>query len=155
MVSAQEVAIVTGTAGGLGQAMAGKLACRGIRILIADVQEERGKRNRRMHPTNFGVESIFCKTGVTKEEMSNERMVQTTVERWSQSWGASLNDGPSSTLGLLRARRNRDAILYRIEACYSTRHHKNRGLFWWLDFSRRYIMIIIERVLGRVRIGPS
>ncbi|KAH8679329.1 hypothetical protein BGZ61DRAFT_535732 [Ilyonectria robusta] len=96
MVSAQEVAIVTGAGGGLGQAIARKLACRGIKILTANVQEERGKETVECIQQNFGVESIFCKTDVTKEEDVN-RMLQTTVERWGQSWKASPNEGPSST----------------------------------------------------------
>lgn len=97
MVSAQEVAIVTGAAGGLGRAVARKLASRGISILIADVQEERGKETAESIRQGFGVESIFCKTDVTKEE-DVKRMVQTAVERWGRLDWAANNAGMGEKL---------------------------------------------------------
>ncbi|KAF7555021.1 hypothetical protein G7Z17_g2512 [Cylindrodendrum hubeiense] len=97
MVSIQEVAIVTGAAGGLGRAIARKLASRGITILIADVQEERGQETAEAIKQDFGVESLFCKTDVTKEE-DVKRMVQMAVERWGRVDWAANNAGMGEKL---------------------------------------------------------
>lgn len=97
MASKPETALVTGGAGGLGRAIVRKLASRGIRVLIADVQEELGQETAAEASSEFGVEVVFHWTDVTKEE-DVKAMVKAVVDRWGRLDWAVNNAGISEKL---------------------------------------------------------
>lgn len=97
MSSTRETAIVTGGAGGLGNAIARKLASRGINVLLADVQSNTGREAAARISGEFGVDAFFLHTDITKEE-DVRKMVQAAVDRWGRLDWAVNNAGVSEKL---------------------------------------------------------
>jgi NAD(P)-dependent dehydrogenase (short-subunit alcohol dehydrogenase family) len=62
-----KTAVVTGAAKGLGNAMATAMATQGANLVVADVDEEAGKRAVSTL-RNMGVKAIFCKMDVRNQE---------------------------------------------------------------------------------------
>lgn len=73
------VAIVTGGASGLGAAAAEMLAGKGAKVVIADLNEEKGKE----FAEKLGDNAVFAKVNVT-ETADIEAAVQTAVEKWGK-----------------------------------------------------------------------
>lgn len=72
------VAIVTGGASGLGEATVKRLISEGCKVVIADLQEERGKAL----VDSFGSEkSLFVKTNVA-DEASVQNLIDKTIEKF-------------------------------------------------------------------------
>ncbi|KPM46383.1 hypothetical protein AK830_g163 [Neonectria ditissima] len=95
---ARESAIVTGGAGGLGQAIAKKLASRGINVLIADKQEgANGHLLAAKLSREYRVDVLYQLTDVTNED-DVKRMVQVAVDRWGRLDWAANNAGISERL---------------------------------------------------------
>lgn len=76
-------AIVTGAASGIGEAVSRKLATRGINILIADVQVDRGQTLAAELAKKYGINTEFLRVDVTQEE-DIQKMVATAVKRFGR-----------------------------------------------------------------------
>ena len=79
---ADRVAIVTGGASGIGRATAFQLSRMGSRVVLADVDEERGRQVAQEIVTHGG-EAIFCRTDVTSHEQ-----LEALVKHAVASYGA-------------------------------------------------------------------
>jgi 3(or 17)beta-hydroxysteroid dehydrogenase len=66
--AAARVAFITGAAQGIGRATANKLASRGISIVLADQNEDRGHAAAKDVASQFGVKTKFVKVDVTQEQ---------------------------------------------------------------------------------------
>jgi len=75
-----KVAIVTGSASGIGQAIALLFAREGAKVVVVDVQEERGARVVQQIKDEDG-EAIFVRTDVSKEDQV-KHMVETAVKTY-------------------------------------------------------------------------
>ena len=75
------VAIVTGAAGGIGEAYAGGLAAEGASVVVADLDEEKGKKTAADIAGAGGGEAIFVKADVS-DGPSAEAMAAATIERF-------------------------------------------------------------------------
>jgi NAD(P)-dependent dehydrogenase (short-subunit alcohol dehydrogenase family) len=76
-------AVVTGGASGIGTAVARKLASRGIAVLIADVQVEKGQSLVKEIRTKYKTPAEFVRTDVSQES-DVQKMVQTAVDSWGR-----------------------------------------------------------------------
>lgn len=77
-----KVAIVTGGASGIGRAIVKIMAAEGARIVIADIQEEKG--NEVVFDIKSGAgEALFVKTNTASKE-DVQKMVQTTLDTFGQ-----------------------------------------------------------------------
>lgn len=74
-----KTAIVTGAASGLGRAIALKLAERGARLIVSDIDEEGGSQTVESIGSKGGKAS-FCKADTSKPE-DNENLVKEALER--------------------------------------------------------------------------
>ena len=74
-----QVAVITGGASGLGEAMARYLLEKGARISILDFAEEKG----RQVVSELGGKAIFCKTDVT-----DEKSVKAAIDQTMAAFGA-------------------------------------------------------------------
>jgi NAD(P)-dependent dehydrogenase (short-subunit alcohol dehydrogenase family) len=93
-----KVVLVTGGASGLGQAAVGLLVGRGARVVVADLQRDRGEQVVADAQAADG-EAVFCATDVTKEE-DVAAAVATALDTWGRLDGALNNagtTGPSNT----------------------------------------------------------
>lgn len=72
------VGFVTGGASGLGEATARKLISEGAKVIIADLQEEKGQAL----AEELGDDALFVKTDVT-DETSVKQAVKTAAEKWA------------------------------------------------------------------------
>jgi NAD(P)-dependent dehydrogenase (short-subunit alcohol dehydrogenase family) len=86
-----KVVLVTGGASGLGQAAVGLLVGGGARVVVADLQEDRGEQVV-ADARGAGGEAVFCRTDVTKEE-DVAAAVGTALDRWGRLDGALNNAG--------------------------------------------------------------
>jgi NAD(P)-dependent dehydrogenase (short-subunit alcohol dehydrogenase family) len=86
-----KVVLVTGGASGLGQAAVGLLAAAGARLVIADLQRDRGEQVV-ADARAAGAEAVFCPTDVTKEE-DVVAAVGTALDRFGRLDGALNNAG--------------------------------------------------------------
>lgn len=85
-------ALVTGGATGIGNAVAHKLASRGMNVLIADINVEGGQKVAEDLKRLYHVDAVFVRTDVSQEnDVSN--MVKTMVERWGSIDYACNNAG--------------------------------------------------------------
>jgi len=74
-----KVAIVTGGAAGIGRACSHGLAEVGVNIVIADMNEERGKKTVKELEESFGGKHLFVKLNVT-DKKSVDSMISKTLE---------------------------------------------------------------------------
>ena len=77
-----KVAIITGSGGGIGGAIALRYAREGARLALADIVAEPIKR-RAGEINSLGCDALAIATDVTNKE-SVRQMVHTTVERWGR-----------------------------------------------------------------------
>jgi L-rhamnose 1-dehydrogenase len=75
-----KVAIVTGSARGIGRAIALRFAAEGARVAIVDVREEEGRRTVEMIECSGG-DALFVPTNVVTGEQVRA-MVEAVLERW-------------------------------------------------------------------------
>src|ERR1700761_8711360 len=76
-------AVVTGAASGIGEAVCRKLASRGINLLVADVQVDRGRALAKELKETHGIDTDFLRMDVMQEE-DIKNMVATAVKRWGR-----------------------------------------------------------------------
>ena len=74
-----QVAIITGGASGIGEGTVRRFAGEGARVVIADVQQERGEQL----AEELGPNTAFCKTDVTQEAQIAES-VDLAMSRWGR-----------------------------------------------------------------------
>jgi NAD(P)-dependent dehydrogenase (short-subunit alcohol dehydrogenase family) len=74
-----QVAIITGGASGIGEGTVRKFAAEGARVVIADVQQERGEQL----AEELGPQTAFCKTNVG-EESEVAAAVDMAMSRWGR-----------------------------------------------------------------------
>lgn len=77
-----KVAIVTGAAGGIGEAYARALAGEGAAVVVADLDEERGAKTV-ADIANGGAESLFVPVDVS-DPASTQAMAEATMERFGR-----------------------------------------------------------------------
>jgi NAD(P)-dependent dehydrogenase (short-subunit alcohol dehydrogenase family) len=92
------VVLVTGGASGLGQAAVGLLAAAGARLVIADLDLDRGAQVVE-EAQAAGAEATFCRTDVTQEG-DVAAAVATAVDRWGRLDGALNNAGTTGPSNL-------------------------------------------------------
>jgi NAD(P)-dependent dehydrogenase (short-subunit alcohol dehydrogenase family) len=78
----EKVAIVTGAASGIGRASAIAFADEGARVVVADIDTQRGEETVSQISAK-GSQAIFARVDVAKEA-DVERMVEDTVARWGK-----------------------------------------------------------------------
>ncbi len=78
-----KAAIVTGSARGIGKAIAEKLAEAGANVLINDINEDSAKQTAQEIAQKYGVETIFFACDISKEEQANQ-LVETCKEKWGK-----------------------------------------------------------------------
>lgn len=66
--AAARVAFITGAAQGIGRATANKLASRGISVVLADMNKDKGHAAAKDIASQFGVKTKFVKVDVTQEQ---------------------------------------------------------------------------------------
>lgn len=76
-----KTAVITGSARGIGRAIAEKLAEAGANIIVSDIMVEAGEQTAKEISEKFGVEAIFVEANVTLAE-DNKRLVDTAVEKF-------------------------------------------------------------------------
>jgi NAD(P)-dependent dehydrogenase (short-subunit alcohol dehydrogenase family) len=76
-------AIVTGGASGIGEAVCSKLASRGINVLIADLQVERGNALAKRLSGTYSVDVHYIPLDVSSEQSVKE-MLQCAVQKWGR-----------------------------------------------------------------------
>lgn len=86
-----KVVLVTGGASGLGQAAVGLLVGGGARVVVADLQQDRGDQVV-AEARAAGGEAVFCRTDVTREE-DVAAAVGTALDNWGRLDGALNNAG--------------------------------------------------------------
>ena len=77
------VAIVTGAARGIGQAIAGRLAMEGARVVVADIDEAAAKESAASIAHESGGEAIAWTTDIS-DPVSAAAMVSETLKRWNR-----------------------------------------------------------------------
>ncbi|MFG3151640.1 SDR family NAD(P)-dependent oxidoreductase [Streptomyces sp. NPDC048219] len=138
-----QVAVVTGAAGGIGAAVARRLAGEGARVLVADIDATEGERTARAI-REAGGEAMFHRTDVSDEEswaaasdavrstygpvsalVSNAYTVRvapahdTTLDQWNQQLGVTLTGaflGIRACLDDLRATRGSAVLISSVHA---------------------------------------
>ena len=78
-----KIALITGGGGGIGGAIARRLAREGAKIAVADIDEESAK-SRAAEIAGQGYEAIPILADVRNKD-SVQQMVQTTLSRWGNS----------------------------------------------------------------------
>jgi len=76
-----KVAVITGSARGIGKAIAEKLAEAGATIIISDIMEELGVATAKEISEKYKVETLFIPANVTLSE-DNQNLVNTAVEKF-------------------------------------------------------------------------
>ena len=76
-----KTAVITGSARGIGRAIAEKLAEAGANIVISDIMAEVGEVTAKEISEKFGVKTIFVEANVTKAE-DNTKLVETAIEKF-------------------------------------------------------------------------
>mgnify|MGYP003478687778 CR=1 FL=1 len=76
-----KTAVITGSARGIGRAIAEKLAEAGANIIISDIMAEVGEVTAKEIADKYSVKTAFVEANVTKEE-DNEKVVATAVEQF-------------------------------------------------------------------------
>jgi NAD(P)-dependent dehydrogenase (short-subunit alcohol dehydrogenase family) len=75
----EKVVVVTGGASGIGEAFVRLFTTEGAKVVIADIEDERGRKITR----SLGDENLFVHTDVTKEE-DVRNVIQSVVDRWGR-----------------------------------------------------------------------
>lgn len=76
-------AVITGGSSGIGEAVCRKLASRGINLLVADLQVDRGTALAKELQEKHGVDADFLRVDVMQEH-DIKQMVGTAVKRWGR-----------------------------------------------------------------------
>lgn len=76
-----KTAVITGSARGIGRAIAEKLAEAGANIIISDIMAEVGEVTAKEIADKYSVKTAFVEANVTKEE-DNEKLVATAIEQF-------------------------------------------------------------------------
>ncbi len=89
----QRVAVITGGGEGIGKGIARRFAEEGARVVIAEIDEERGRTTADELTSSTGAETLFIRTDVGRKS-DNEAMIDAAVERWgtidilvNNAWG--------------------------------------------------------------------
>jgi NAD(P)-dependent dehydrogenase (short-subunit alcohol dehydrogenase family) len=89
----ERVAVITGAGDGIGHGIARRFAQEGARVLVAEIDEEKGAAVAEELTRDFGADAAFLRTDAT-EKADNEAMVAAAVERWggidilvNNAWG--------------------------------------------------------------------
>ncbi|KIW84802.1 hypothetical protein Z517_00190 [Fonsecaea pedrosoi CBS 271.37] len=90
-------AIVTGGASGIGEAVATKLASRGVNVTIADLDTKAGEALAKKLETDFGAAAVFVRTDVSQED-DVKAMVEAAVKRFGRLDFAANCAGVSETV---------------------------------------------------------
>src|SRR5256885_5851461 len=77
-----KVAIITGAAKGIGQAIAIEMAKAGANVIIADIDEEGSYKTQKLVQQHGGI-ALVVPTDVSNEEQNN-RLVDTTLRQFSR-----------------------------------------------------------------------
>lgn len=75
---AGRVAMITGAAGGIGEATAHKLASRGISVIVIDMNDRDGRRVSDEVAKKWNVRSRFLKVDITQEQQVKDAITATT-----------------------------------------------------------------------------
>ncbi len=78
-----KTAIITGSARGIGKAIAEKLAQAGANVLINDISEEQARQTAEEISKKYSVETIYYACDISKEEQA-ENLIQTCKEKWGK-----------------------------------------------------------------------
>ena len=76
----QRVAVITGGGEGIGKGIARRFAEEGARVVIAEIDEERGRTTADELASSTGAETLFIRTDVGRKD-DNEAMIDAAVER--------------------------------------------------------------------------
>src|SRR5262245_4687306 len=89
----QRVAVITGGGEGIGKGIARRFAEEGARLVIAELDESRGRTTAEELTANIGAETLFIRTDVRRKE-DNISMVAAAVDAWgtidilvNNAWG--------------------------------------------------------------------
>jgi len=89
----ERVAVITGGGEGIGKGIARRFAEEGARVVIAEIDEERGRTTADELTSSTGAETLFIRTDVGRKS-DNEAMIDAAVERWgtidilvNNAWG--------------------------------------------------------------------
>src|SRR6476661_10643684 len=89
----QRVAVITGGGEGIGKGIARRFAEEGARLVIAEIDEDRGRTTADELTSSTGAETLFIRTDVGRKS-DNEAMIDAAVERWgtidilvNNAWG--------------------------------------------------------------------
>lgn len=96
-MSERDNAIVTGAATGIGNAVAHKLAARGMNVLVADINETVGSKVAEDLQRLYSVDALFVLTDVSVEK-DVDNMIEQAVARWGHIHYACNNAGVAETM---------------------------------------------------------
>src|SRR3954447_25974065 len=89
----ERVAVITGGGEGIGKGIARRFAEEGARLVIAEIDEDRGRTTAEALTSSTGAETLFIRTDVGRKD-DNEAMIDAAVERWgtidvlvNNAWG--------------------------------------------------------------------
>jgi len=89
----KRVAVVTGGGDGIGAGMVRRFAEEGARVVIAELNEDRGRATAEEVASSTGAETLFVRTDVRRKE-DNEAMIAAAVDAWgtidilvNNAWG--------------------------------------------------------------------
>src|SRR6478752_9241096 len=89
----QRVAVITGGGEGIGKGIARRFAEEGARLVIAEIDEDRGRTTAEELTSSTGAETLFIRTDVGRKD-DNEAMIDAAVEKWgtidilvNNAWG--------------------------------------------------------------------
>lgn len=78
-----KTAIVTGSARGIGKAIAEKLAQAGAKVVINDINEESAKNTAEEISKKYSVETLYYACDISKEDQA-EKLIQVCKEKWGK-----------------------------------------------------------------------
>ena len=89
----QRVAVITGGGEGIGKGIARRFAEEGARVLIAEIDEDRGRTTAEELTASTGAETLFVRTDVGRKA-DNEAMIDAAIDAWgtidilvNNAWG--------------------------------------------------------------------